>query len=83
MPFKTSKIGLSSRKAAWDVLKFVAAGAYADVALDRVLKRFDFDVVDRSFVMEIAYGPNKLVGTTCSKCQHSGIGFGTPPTYTT
>ena len=56
MPFKTSKIGLSSRKAAWDVLKFVAAGAYADVALDRVLKRFDFDVVDRSLVMEIAYG---------------------------
>ena len=56
MPLKPSKIGLSSRQAAWEVLKVVAAGAYADVALDRVTERFDFDVVDRSFVMEIAYG---------------------------
>tara|TARA_B100000029_G_scaffold272604_1_gene267439 strand:+ start:502 stop:1836 length:1335 start_codon:yes stop_codon:yes gene_type:complete len=51
-----SDIGLESRKAAWDVLNAVAAGAYADVALDRVLRRSDFSPVDRSLITEIAYG---------------------------
>ncbi|MGB1622518.1 MAG: 16S rRNA (cytosine(967)-C(5))-methyltransferase, partial [Synechococcus sp.] len=30
--------GLSSRRLAWEVLKSVAAGAYADVALERCLR---------------------------------------------
>ena len=56
MSLSTAKTGVASRKAAWEILKTVAAGAYADVALDRVMRRYDFSVVDRSFIMEMAYG---------------------------
>ncbi len=52
----SSKTGLSSRKAAWEVLKAVAAGAYADAALDRVIRKYPLSDVDRSLVMELAYG---------------------------
>ncbi len=45
-----------SRGAAWEVLQFVSAGAYADVALDRVLKRWQLSSLDRALMTELAYG---------------------------
>ena len=39
MSFKTSKTGITSRRAAWEVLMAVAAGTYADVALERILRK--------------------------------------------
>ncbi len=53
---KAIRPGLLSRKAAWEVLQAVAAGAYADVALDRILRRNSFTDVDRGLVTELAYG---------------------------
>ena len=35
----SAPIGLLPRRLAWDVLQAVAAGAYADVALERVLRK--------------------------------------------
>ena len=34
-----AKIGLPARRLAWEVLEAVAAGAYADVALERALRQ--------------------------------------------
>lgn len=48
--------GLSTRRAAWDVLQAVAAGAYADVALDRVFRHHHLSSTDRGLVMELSYG---------------------------
>lgn len=48
--------GFRSRKAAWDVLQAVAAGAYAEVALDRVLKKYSLNDLDRGLMTELAYG---------------------------
>jgi len=56
MLLDNSKTGLSPRRAAWEVLIAVAAGAYADVAIDRVLHRYSLNTVDRSLAMEISYG---------------------------
>ncbi|WP_320668173.1 16S rRNA (cytosine(967)-C(5))-methyltransferase [Prochlorococcus sp. MIT 1307] len=56
MLLETSKTGLLSRKAAWEVLMAVAAGAYADVAFDRVLSKYSLSEVDRRLAMEIAFG---------------------------
>ena len=50
------KTGLSARKAAWDVLQAVSAGAYADVALDRAIKKYSLTGLDRSLTTELAYG---------------------------
>ena len=47
---------LLSRRVAWDVLEAVAAGAYADVALERALRRRSLSAVDRRFVTELSYG---------------------------
>ena len=49
-------IGLLPRRLAWDVLQAVAAGAYADVALERVLRERDLKPSDRGLVTELAYG---------------------------
>ncbi len=59
MPPASDKNGLLPRMATWDVLKTVAAGAYADVALERVLKNYQLTVVNRKLVMELSYGAIK------------------------
>jgi 16S rRNA (cytosine967-C5)-methyltransferase len=48
--------GLASRAAAWQVLQAVAAGAYADAALDRQLAREPLSAPDRALATELAYG---------------------------
>lgn len=45
-----------SRKAAWEVLQAVSAGAYADVALNRAVKKYSLTGLDRSLTTELAYG---------------------------
>ena len=47
---------LLSRRVAWDVLEAVAAWAYADVALERALRRRPLTALDRGFVTELSYG---------------------------
>ena len=51
----SAPIGLLPRRLAWDVLQAVAAGAYADVALERVLREWT-KASDRGLVTERAYG---------------------------
>ena len=51
-----AKIGLSARRLAWDVLEAVAAGAYADVALERALRQHPLSAADRGLATELAYG---------------------------
>jgi len=48
--------GLLPRRLAWEVLEAVAAGAYADVALERVLRGQQLSGMDRGLVTELAYG---------------------------
>ncbi|MEA5417057.1 16S rRNA (cytosine(967)-C(5))-methyltransferase, partial [Synechococcus sp. BA-132 BA5] len=53
--------GLASRQLAWQVLQAVAAGAYADAALERELAYLaraggGLSVADRGLATEIAYG---------------------------
>ena len=48
--------GLASRQAAWQVLLAVAAGAWADAALERELNRRPLSAADRALVTELAYG---------------------------
>lgn len=52
----SSRDALLSRRVAWEVLEAVAAGAYADVALERALRRTSLAPVDRGFVTELSYG---------------------------
>ena len=44
------------RKAAWDILQAVAAGAYAELALDRVIKKHQIVSNDKKLATELAYG---------------------------
>ena len=48
--------GVVPRRLAWEVLEAVAAGAYADVALERVLRGQSVSPADRGLVTELAYG---------------------------
>ena len=48
--------GLASRQVAWQVLQAVAAGAYADGALERELGRANLSPRDRALATELAYG---------------------------
>ncbi|MEI7951748.1 MAG: transcription antitermination factor NusB, partial [Synechococcaceae cyanobacterium ELA182] len=48
--------GLPAREVAWKVLLAVAAGAYADAALERELKRQSLSAADRALATELAYG---------------------------
>ena len=48
--------GLASRRLAWEVLLAVAAGAYADVALERALRDKPLHGQDRGLATELAYG---------------------------
>jgi 16S rRNA (cytosine967-C5)-methyltransferase len=49
-------IGLAPRQLAWQVLQAVAAGAYADGALERELNRLPLPPADRALATELAYG---------------------------
>ncbi|MFO7629047.1 MAG: 16S rRNA (cytosine(967)-C(5))-methyltransferase [Prochlorococcaceae cyanobacterium] len=49
-------MGLAPRLLAWRVLQAVAAGAYADGALERELQRQSLAPVDRGLATELAYG---------------------------
>ena len=51
-----AKIGLPARRLAWEVLEAVAAGAYADVALERALRQHPLAPADRGLATELAYG---------------------------
>ncbi len=53
---ESNAIGLLPRFVAWGILQAVASGAYADVALDRALEKTPLKIIDRGFVMELAYG---------------------------
>ena len=46
---------VSSRQLAFLALRSIAAGAYADIALDRVLQG-EVSSVDRRFTTELVYG---------------------------
>ncbi len=48
--------GLLPRKVAWEILQAVAAGAYADVALERKLQKYSLKTADRALVKEISFG---------------------------
>ncbi|MEB3246688.1 MAG: 16S rRNA (cytosine(967)-C(5))-methyltransferase [Synechococcus sp.] len=48
--------GLPARRLAWDVLQAVAAGAYADMALERALREHPLGGPDRGLATELAYG---------------------------
>tara|TARA_Y100001968_G_scaffold333959_1_gene401984 strand:+ start:40316 stop:41632 length:1317 start_codon:yes stop_codon:yes gene_type:complete len=48
--------GVKQREAAWYVLLYVAAGSYSDIALQRVLNKYNFSSKDISLVTELAYG---------------------------
>ena len=48
--------GLAPRAAAWRVLQAVAAGAWADAALERELARHPLPPADRALATELAYG---------------------------
>lgn len=48
--------GVVPRRLAWEVLEAVAAGAYADVALERALRGQGVSPADRGLVTELAYG---------------------------
>ena len=50
------KIGLPARRLALEVLEAVAAGAYADVALERALRQNPLSPADRGLATELAYG---------------------------
>ena len=51
-----SAAGLAPRQVAWQVLQAVAAGAYADGALERELSRQPLTGPDRALATELAYG---------------------------
>lgn len=55
-PERATASGLPSRAAAWQVLLAVAAGAYADAALERQLARQPLSPPDRALATELAYG---------------------------
>ena len=55
-PHPGGATGLAARQAAWQTLQAVAAGAYADGALERELRRADLPPLDRSLATELTYG---------------------------
>ncbi len=52
----SSTKGLEARKAALEVIQAVGGGAFADVALERVLKPSTFKSVDKALITELSYG---------------------------
>ena len=56
IPQSSAGTGLAPRWVAWQVLQAVAAGAYADGALERELGRAHLSPLDRALATELAYG---------------------------
>jgi len=54
-PLSTAS-GLAPRRLAWSVLQAVAAGAWADAALERALQRTPLPPRDRALATDLAYG---------------------------
>ena len=48
--------GYLPRKAAWEILLKVSSGAYSDIALEKILKNYQFKSLDIAFITELAYG---------------------------
>ncbi len=48
--------GLDTRKAAWEVIQAVGGGAFADVALERILNLYSFKSLDKALITELSYG---------------------------
>jgi 16S rRNA (cytosine967-C5)-methyltransferase len=55
-PASEQPSGLAPRRLAWSVLQAVAAGAYADAALERAFKGTPLPPRDRALVTDLAYG---------------------------
>jgi 16S rRNA (cytosine967-C5)-methyltransferase len=55
-PITTETDGLAPRRLAWKVLEAVAAGAFADNALERELAKSNLAPLDRGLATELAYG---------------------------
>ena len=55
-PITTETDGLAPRRLAWKVLEAVAAGAFADNALERELAKTNLAPLDRALATELAYG---------------------------
>lgn len=51
-----NKPGVVSRRVVWEILQTVSAGAYADVALERCIAKYQLNASDRGLVKEIAFG---------------------------
>jgi 16S rRNA (cytosine967-C5)-methyltransferase len=56
VPITTETDGLAPRRLAWKVLEAVAAGAFADNALERELAKTSLAPLDRGLATELAYG---------------------------
>ncbi len=54
-PLSTAS-GLAPRRLAWSVLQAVAAGTWADAALERALRRSPLPARDRALATDLAYG---------------------------
>ena len=48
--------GLDARKAAWEVIQAVGGGAFADVALERIINLYSFKSIDKALITELSYG---------------------------
>jgi 16S rRNA (cytosine967-C5)-methyltransferase len=55
-PITTETDGLAPRRLAWKVLEAVAAGAFAENALERELAKTNLAPLDRGLATELAYG---------------------------
>ncbi len=53
-------MGLAPRQLAWNALQAVAAGAYADAALERLLTRQSLAGPDRALATELVYGSIRM-----------------------
>ena len=49
-------IGYLQRKASWETLLKVSSGIFADQALEKVLKRYQFNSLDIAFITELSFG---------------------------
>ncbi len=49
-------IGFLQRKAAWETLLKVSSGIFADQALEKVLKSYQFNSLDIAFITELSFG---------------------------
>ena len=44
------------RKASWEILLKVSSGIYADHALEKVIKNYQFNSLDIAFITELSFG---------------------------